>query len=297
MRRDVKKFIFFGALEDRERFFRQAQQAGIVQFIDPSKRGPQERPHQIQKLIDANRILRTVKPMKQEDFIEASHADEVAERICWLAGRITDLQDEKRIVTQEISRIHIFGHFSIEDLHYLEAHGRVVQFFFSRHAHDVGEEPHLIDVGSDHALHYFVSISPHRMTYPGLTEMRIERSLGSLEGRFKEIEHEISRAEHELKGYAKRKEALETALIAHLNEYHLLTAQEHVEMSLGNSVFAVEGWVAEHKIAALDRMARKTSVHHEEILIEPQDQVPTCLENHGYARVGEDVLHVYDSPS
>jgi len=37
-------------------------------------------------------------------------------------------------------------------------------------------------------------------------------------------------------------------------------------------------------------------VHYEEVTIEEEDKVPTYLENYGFNRIGEDLVHIYDTP-
>jgi V/A-type H+-transporting ATPase subunit I len=41
----------------------------------------------------------------------------------------------------------------------------------------------------------------------------------------------------------------------------------------------------------------KLNIYYDEIAIEPTDIVPTYLENHGLSRLGEDLVHIYDTPS
>ena len=298
MRKDVKKFLFIGAAEDKARFFEKAQRAGVVEFIDPSLRPFAEQPPEVVRLIQANKVLRGLAPVRQEELEDPAQADVIALRIVELHDRQTSLEEEKRVLRQEMERIHVFGDYSADDIAFLESRNRHIQFFSAKHPTklDIPSQPELIYVGSDHGLDYYVSISKQRRSYEHLTEMRIEKPLGELRQRVAEIDQQHRIVEEEIKSYAKRKVFLEHALIDHLNRHNLLSAQEHVRYTLGDQVFAVEGWVPIHQRNGLSNITRGTSIHYEEILIEKEDRVPTYLENRGFARVGEDLVHIYDTP-
>ncbi len=298
MRKDVKKYLFFGSKEDKGAFFSRAQNEGVIQFIDPKGLPGTEVPIEVSRLRTAIKTLRGLEPLPQEELDDIGAADRIATRICQLHEQIVSLEEEKRVLAQEIARVHVFGDYALEDIGYLEDHGRTVQFFFCKGGRAWGfDDPDLIYIGSDHALDYFVSIAKEPRTYAPLTEMRIERPLGLLEKRMEEANQEIHAAEEELKPLAKRKHFLEKALIGHLNKHNLLSAQEHVEFALGDQVFAVEGWVAEHQVKNLAKISGDSSVHFEEILIEEGDHVPTFLDNEKFGRIGEDLVHIYDTPS
>ncbi len=298
MRKDVKKFLFIGSAEDKARFFEKAQRAGIVEFIDPSLQRRGDHPPEVVQLIQANKVLRGLAPVPQEELEDHSQADVIAHRIVELHDQQMSLDEEKRVLRQEMERIHLFGDYSIDDIAFVEEHGRQIQFFSAKHPTklDIAAEPTLLYVGSDHGLDYYVSISKERRAYDFLTEMRIEKPLGDLRRRAAGIDRQHRAIEVEIKTYAKRKVFLEHVLIDHLNRHNLLSAQEHVHHTLGDQVFAVEGWVPVNKRNALGNITRSTSVHHLEVLIEPEDHVPTYLENKNLARVGEDLVHIYDSP-
>lgn len=297
MRKKVGKYLFIGSVDDKDGFFERAQKAGVVQFIDPDPRGYAEAPPEVARLIQANKILRGLEPAHQEELDDIRAADRIAGKIVGLHDQIQTLREEERLLNQEIARIGVFGDFSLEDIAYLQSKGWTVQFFSAKHPAHLEDADDLIYLASDHDLDYFVSIAPERREYPHMTEMRIDRPLGELRRRLKGADRERHAAEAELKTYAKRKAFLEDALIDHLNRHHLLTAQDHVRYQLGDALFAVEGWVPEHKREELAKITHETTVHFEEILVEKKDFVPTFLENQKLARVGEDLVHIYDSPS
>ena len=66
---------------------------------------------------------------------------------------------------------------------------------------------------------------------------------------------------------------------------------------LGDVVFAIEAWVPSSRVKGLLALLSGLSVYCEQIAIEHHDRVPTCMENSGAAKIGEDLVHIYDTPS
>lgn len=130
-----------------------------------------------------------------------------------------------------------------------------------------------------------------------MIEMKFDRSLNALKKREKEAKAEYQQMEHQLKGYAKYNEYLHHALIEKLNFYNLYNTQTYVQEALGGSLFAIEGWVPTNKVHELKDVVGDLDIYDEEIAIEPTDAVPTYLENQGLSRLGEDLVHIYDTPS
>src|SRR5262249_40781856 len=99
------------------------------------------------------------------------------------------------------------------------------------------------------------------------------------------------------KWYAKYDRFLHHYLFLKLNEFNRQNAESHVESPLEGTLFSIEGWVPVNKVDLLGQIVDDTHVLYEEVAILPTDNIPTCLDNDGLARVGEDLVHIYDTPS
>jgi V/A-type H+-transporting ATPase subunit I len=300
MRKDVKKFLFIGLAEDKEQFFKQAQDQGVIHFIDPYASSHKEIPQDVQRLTAALKILRTLPPREQEENFNGLNVDQIVDTILRLHENNEKLLEELRVLALEISRIEVFGDFSFEDIAYIEKKGKCkIQFFCARpNLFEEEKEPeNLIFVASEHDLDYYIAINDYPIAYEKMIEMKFEHSLGELRQREAAALQEQQKVEHELREYMRYNEFLHHALIGKLNRYHLYHAQTYVQQAMGGALFAVEGWVPENKVDLLHAITDKLDVHFEEIAIEPTDAIPTYLENHGAARLGEDLVHIYDTPS
>lgn len=298
---NVKKYLFLGATEEIDRFFARAQLEGIIEFISPTGRKEKEWPPLIQQLLQAIKILKKL-PVKDrcKNGLDKEQAQEIAEKIIELKGDIERLSEEKRIVEAEITRVAPFGDFNMDDIDFIESKtGMTVRFFCAKTGQPYPEA--MIYIGTEYDLDYFLAIDGREEIghFAPMIEMRIDRPLGELEAQFTFIQESLYQMEAELKGFAGYMKDLKEALIAHLNEYHLEVAKQDLIFPERHAMnlFAVEAWIPENKIQALEILMKDMAVHCEAIALEETDQVPTYMENQGIGKLGEDLVKIYDAPA
>ena len=112
MRVDIKKFLCVGPDSQRDLFFREAQQAGVIEFIDAKATHSTEWPSELQEMKMAYHAIHTDDSMEQRPFGKDWTA-------CLLTQRILDsLKDEEQCIEElrhlklEIARVEPFGVFS-----------------------------------------------------------------------------------------------------------------------------------------------------------------------------------------
>ncbi len=300
MRRDVKKFLFVGIREEREKFFEMAQNFGIIQFINAHSIPIKESSTEIDNLTTAIKVLRGLTPVEQEETEEYAIADGLAYKIVQLKHNLEKLEEERRWLKQEIARVGVFGDFSLDDIEFIhDKADRKVQFFCAKHR--IAEEGRIPDeaiyVDSDHNLDYYVIIDREPKQYDDMIEMRIDEPLGKLKVRQQEVHEQIQQTEERIKTYAKYNIFLHKALVYRLDTHNLQLNGRFAENKLEGDLFTVEGWVSTTKMEEMHQLVEELHVHFEEIAIEEEETAPTCLENEGFHRIGEDLVHVYDTPS
>jgi V/A-type H+-transporting ATPase subunit I len=298
---ETLKYLFIGAKEDLDLFFERAQEKGCIEFIAPSGKKPVDFPSAIQNLLAALKILRKL-PVKKAFLSNTSraYACESALRIVTIKNEIERHEEQIRLLQGEIVRVAIFGDFSIDDLEYIERETkRSIQFFCMKTAKasriEIPEEA--IYVGTEYDLDYFIAINKKPTSYPDMIEMRIDRPLGELQNLLafqKETKHQL---EAELKGYAGFGELLQHTLASELDEFYLVQAKKEAEYPMEESLFSIEAWVPANKNAELRAILNDVAVHGEQIAPDEEDRIPTCMENSGVSRIGEDIVKVYDIPS
>jgi len=298
--KDVKKYIFIGVNEQKRQFFEEAQKKGIIHFIDSHQKKQQRTPEEIQQISNAIKVLRGLPTAEQLEMNNYDKALSYAREILDLKHGIEETEENIRLLHLEISRLEIFGNFSLDDIAYIEKEGnRKIQFFFAKKERTDFDElpPELIYVGSEHGLDYFIGIHRERAAYDQMIEMQFEHSLNTLKEKLVEARGSLKKMEADLKQYAKYNTYLHKALVLTFNKYQLEVNIDFPSAELGGDLFAVEGWVPEDKYPMLREIVNQLGVYYEEVAIEEGDTIPTYLENRGAGKIGEDLVHIYDTPS
>lgn len=300
MRIDVEKYLFVGAEADRLQFFKKAQEFGIIEFIDSQGGDASAQDEAVHTLLSAIKVLRGLPPVEQKEIRVYSRSLPIAKKILDYQQELEQLREYARLTNIEAARVSVFGDFSINDLNFIEEETqRKIQFFYSKKhlSNDLLEDPEIIPVGVNEGLHYYLTICPTAKIYPGLTEIKIEASYGELKKKLSEINRQIHHIEAELKPMNRYNSFLHQALVKRMDEVHLTQTQAHAEHLLDGTLFAVEGWVPISKIKRLGSLCEEMHVHTEKIAFEKEDRIPTYLENTRAGKLGEDLVHIYDTPS
>jgi V/A-type H+/Na+-transporting ATPase subunit I len=299
MRVDVNKILFIGSRKDKTPFFDAMQKAGIIEFINPQ--GLKELPlsQEAQNLTQAIKILREYIQEEQDLKKEITLAPRLTEQILALKHTKDTTDEQKRVIQQEIDRIHPFGNFSIETINKLEQEsGYKVRFYLAKTSKHIDQAcPQLILINTEEGIDYFLSITDKRVTCQDAIEVQIHESASELKSKLENLDSIIENCDIDLRKLTKYNHLLHQALIEDINTTNLQRAKGSAALHLDSQLFAAEGWVPKNKIMLLHELARRYDVHIEEVAAEKYQERPTYLENKGTARVGEDLIHIFDTPS
>jgi len=208
--------------------------------------------------------------------------------------------EEERLLKAEISRISPLGDFSLNELRELEKEGkRHIQFFCVKQSKSIKASAcdELIYLSTDYDMDYYMSVSTKVESFPEMIEMHIEKTLSELEQELFQVQESIRSAEKELKEDTAYITYLKEHLVHEVNHSELELAQDEVDTHLGESLFAIEAWVPKNRLHGLFPLLEGLGIHAEEISIEKTDRVPTYMENSGFGKIGEDLVHIYDTPA
>lgn len=300
MRQDVRKFLFLGLEADKEMFFKRAQDEGVIHFIDPNDEGSRDEPEDLLRLKFAIKILRRIPPSEQEENLDNLNADELADSIIRLHEKNERLLEELRVINIDIARIEVFGNFNFKEIYSIENDANChFQFFTVKSTAFQNKQipDNLIYINSEYGLDYYLSVSKDLIVSDQIIEMKFNYSLAELKQKEEDATQSHRQLLLELKHFMKYNDFLHSALLDKLNHYHLFNTQNYVQEVMEGAVFAIEGWVPVNKSLEFKNMIEGSSVYIEEIAIEKTDVIPTYLENKGQARLGEDLVHIYDTPS
>ena len=293
----VRKFIFYGVKDQLNLFFSKAQEKGFIQFIGSNIR-KLDYPNHIKNVISAIKVLK-----KQPTIIdqqETQKIDKIAEDIVSLQSSLDKAYEKERQVRTEIERISPLGNFSKNDLDYIENEGKRFLQFFCIRSTKVGRikiPKEMIYVNTEYDLDYFVVVDKEKKNYPLFIELVINKSLGELKDQLEDLLKKQKKHEEDLKNLTAYLSSLKEGLLTYLNKYSLNNAKTSAFLTLEDSLFVIEAWIPISKIDELKILTDEMAIEYESIAVEKNDKIPTCMENQGSARIGEDLVNIYDVPS
>lgn len=296
----VKKYLFIGVSEDLDTFFERAQKKGFIEFISQKGRRALDYPDQVDKLIRAIKVLRKEPVTKAAELTKDLDAKKLAHTVVENAIHLEKLEEQERILIGEISRIHPLGNFDLDELRSIEREtGRHVQFFCVKKAKlkKIELDEALIPVGSEYDMDYFMTVSHQVESFHGMVEMHFEKSLSQLEEELEGVREKMKSCHRELREDAAYIEFLQEHLLIALDAYHLEKASSEITSHINDQLFAIEGWIPENRLHGLFPLLEGLGIHAEEVAVEEDDRIPTYMENKNYGKIGEDLVHIYDTPA
>lgn len=296
----LHKYLLFGNRSEVDRFFAAAQEEGFLEFIGENRKRALELPEEAKTLLAALKIAKQHEIHPEEGELLSLEPQAIAERILSFRAALEKEEEEKRVIEAEIARVAVFGNFSQEDRDAIEKEGRrILQFFCMKSdlARDLTIPSEMIYIGTEYDLDYFVAIHKERKTYDKMIEIFIDRPMGVLVEALSAIRLKIARLQRDLRAHANAFFRLQEALSEVLSVHHLELAKYDATEELNCSLFSIEAWVPETRIKDLKKLVGPFSIEAIEICIEERDQVPTCMENTGGGKLGEDLVRVYDIPA
>jgi V/A-type H+-transporting ATPase subunit I len=300
LRVDVVKVLFVGPESQKTIFFEKAQKEGVIEFVS-SKKLKASQDSLVQKFMSAIKVLRSKPVTEQVENVSYSNGAEIADEIIKKQEALVRLEEEQRLLNLEQERVSFFGTFSKEDVSFIENQGNLkFRFFYripSKDQNTIDIDEGLISIGQEAGMEYFVSLDKQHKDYEGVIEVHIERTYGEIKRLLFELNREISALNERLKELASFNDFLHKALIDRLNIVDLDIAKESVNEPIAGKLFAIEGWVPSTKLQSVERLSDTMNIYFDEIEIEAKDVIPTYLENKGDGSIGEDLVHIYDTPS
>ncbi len=294
----VKKCLIYGIREEVDHFLHSAQKAGFIEFIHPSKRS-QQLSSSIKDMMAAIKILRHY-PQMQEKTGSYVSMEALSSHVVHLQSQLDQLMDESNELQKEISRIKPFGYFSREDIAYIEREAkRFIQFFCiqSEKKKQIRISDELIYINTDEGLDYYIAINKNKTFYSNLMEIWIDRPLEELESRLQMVQMLFKEKELEIKKTVPFLDDLRKELLRQLNCHNVENVKKSLSFPMEQPLFFIEAWIPVTHIQHFEKLISPFSIDYEYIAVEKHERVPTCMENKKTAKIGEDIVKIYDVPS
>ncbi len=297
---DVEKCVVIGVKDHLDLFFKKAQEEGIFEFISPNKKKIHVPSKQIQDVVTCLKILKKEGKRPKNLYGKEYTLDELVQRILFLKNTLEKYHEEQRVLSQELINMSHFGDFSLQEIQELQKDSaHVIQFFFrTRNKKDKPiPSDQLIWIYSDTHADYFIGIHEDPKYFTDFVEMHFEKEAVDVKKRLEQVQYDLKSYHEELKHLTGYEEFLQEHLIKELNSFNLKTNSEDVAHFFEGELFSVEAWIAAEDMPKAMKCIQDLAVHLERVAIDKEDRIPTCMKNKGFKKIGEDLVHIYDTPS
>ncbi|RDB31617.1 hypothetical protein [Candidatus Similichlamydia laticola] len=292
------RLIFVGSSVEKERFLKGLQSLGLVEFerVFSCAFPFLEKYHVLVRALSL--CKEKVVPLKSErDAGRIEMAVRIAKEIVASQARKEKLLERKKTLLEEREVFLPFGLFRRSVIHALaQSLGKKISFLVlthkERHCKE-GEAFRFLEVFHDATYCYGLLFGePDADVQSRLLSFRVDPYEWKEE--FDELEKAILIEEEQFSRLKKLTPFLEGARKSLLETMHLCEAEETMQERCG--IFTVSVWSHPVHRKDIDRLAHSCSVYVEEVLPPEKEVAPTVFHNEGYARVGQDLVEIYDVP-
>ncbi|ANH78875.1 V-type ATP synthase subunit I [Candidatus Chlamydia sanziniae] len=301
MRVDVHKYLFIGL--DKSDFFSASRDLGIIEFISKKHFVT---PAYGRRFIDCLKIFNRLEEEYSEDalqFVKIGElsVDEILTEVLTLNQEIQELAENVKALGQEIVRVKPLGRFSSSEIaDFSQRTGLSLRFFYRKHreGQEVEEnQQNVFYLSTAYNFDYYVVIGIVDLSKDLYTEIEAGRSVNELQEELAALQRQIHQRSNRLcELYAYRDEVIR-GLYVYDNAQQLRQAEECSQEFFNGKVFAVQGWVIAKKIKDLQALCDYHQIYMKRVAINPEETVPTYLENKGMGMMGEDLINIYDTPA
>jgi V/A-type H+-transporting ATPase subunit I len=295
---DVSKILFIGTNIKKSSFFKEIQELGCVQFLKNENQDNTE----IQELISL--YSQAVKILKhygesEESKGEVGHPYEFCQTVVSLENRKEELSASIKLLSIRLNELRPLGSIPFDDLLALSDSSSLVPrlWITPSSKHEEAISANLIFLTNDGPREYFISFNRDVPHIQGMREIIINEKVKKLGREYTEAKQELNSIEVELKRRAEWLYSLRSSFIDTMNTTKRTLVETQAQTPLDDHLFAIQGWVPETKKEEVGKIAHSLGILLEPIALDKEEVKPTYLENKGFARIGEDLVNIYDTPS
>lgn len=291
----VHKYVFIGLQKEIQSFLSQAQTLGIIEFIIPKMKDPISS-DKISNLLQAIKILGK-QPKIDATLLHRKELDEKVKHILQLQENFEKIGELHKSIVHTMQQTAPLGDFSLDDIQEIaNKTGKKIQFFQVKKSLLSKLPEAWLYIGQQPGTYYYMSLMGDTPP-PGVIEIPMQYSLSALRVEKERLHALQNQLEKSLQESAAYLPSFEMYLLEQLNQMHFEEVKHHSSKPLDNHLFALQGWIPEDHINTLHKEFAKTNVYIEKVSTAAADRVPTYMNNRDIAKLGEDLVHVYDIPS
>lgn len=295
---DVVKALFIGTIQNRASFFSAVQKLGSVHFITNGHGTGEFIGELVLLYSQAVKVLEHY-ATDEESEVEISHPYEFSKTVLSLQNRKELLSNQVNQLLKRLEEVAPLGTIPFHELDFFSSYKSVTPRLWVGPTAKMADrlDSSLIPLTKDGAREYFISFSTTPPSVAGLREIVMDEKLRKLGSDLSNTQAELAQVEHELKTRASWLTGLKEAFVKAMNSSTREYYEAQAKTPLNNRLFAIQGWVPETAMGPLLEVCVAHDIVVERIAPDDSEVKPSCLENKGIGRIGEDLVNIYDTPA
>jgi V/A-type H+-transporting ATPase subunit I len=296
----VKKVIFVGLQEEKERFIARLQETGVTHVALPMEAvEPNEVARELQKVTEIRKFLsrfgkKTAAPKLVADYSAVcSRREELGQRETRLLSEISVLKKEREILEP-------WGDFDPQDIALFRSKGLEVRFYrVPRKAFEtLSLEPALCHVTRQTEGEVaFVAIASSPFDLGIVEEKLPAKSLSQIGREIEGKQQELDRIKEEYRILGEKVQALMEAEARLKDDYEYRRVLLNTDVALDNRLFVLTCWSPVPEDELMKRIGDGFTLGHFSEDPEQGERVPVLLSNKRVFNSGEDLVQVYSQPN
>ncbi|CED80703.1 V-type ATP synthase subunit I [Chlamydia abortus] len=301
MRVNVDKYLFIG--RNSSEFLTACRELGVVEFISDKRFVTSEK---MRRFSECLKILNSLKREYPASDLSLSKSEDltveqILDEVFALHQEILAFTETTKALRKEILRVKPLGAFSSSDIaEFTKKTGLTLRFFYRKHVDGQElevDQSNVFYLSTAYNFDYYAVIGVVGLSKDQFTEIDAPHSINELQSQeavlLRTIHHKKSRI---CELYAYRQDILE-GLCNYTNDQQLKHAEGSVEELFDGRMFSISGWIISDRITELEKLCDEFDVCLYKVAANPDEIVPTYLENRGLGRIGEDLVNIYDTPA
>ena len=295
---DILKALFIGTLQNRASFFKAIQKLGVVHFISTESRPAEYISELVSLFAQAVKILEHYgKPAESEG--EVSHPYDFCKTVIELENKKEALETLIKQLSSRLEEIAPLGTIPFQELDSLSSFSSIRPRLWvaptTKNADTLAVE--LIPLVKDGSRAYFISFSKEPPSLSGIREIVLDEKTRALGHEYAQAKADHEQIENELKSRSRWLPGLKEAFIHAMNATRREEYEFQTQTPLEHHLFAIQGYVPKSQWDKVESLSKEYDILVERVTPDQDEVLPSCLENTGLGRVGEDLVQIYDTPS
>lgn len=295
---DLAKHLFIGTSKNKSAFFKDVQKLGCVQFLAKNRSLATTVQEQTTLYIQAIKILRHYSNLSENEG-EVEHPYDFCKTVLALENRKETLTAYVKQLSLQLGELAPLGKIPFHELLTLSSSSSLVPRLWiapsSKRADTLSSD--LLFLTQDGSKDYFISFKQEMTHIQGLREILLDDKTQKIQEEHAKTLQEIASVELELKQRAGWLHSLQKAFVHMMNTTRREMCENGSQAPLEDHLFAIQGWIPVIKQETVRTLCNQHAVLMETIAPAKDEPTPTYLENKGFARIGEDLVQIYDTPS